>query len=394
MENNQSFSVNEYAGFWRRFLATFVDGGIVALLLWGLAFSLGINPFAEAKTNFETVYQIISFIITIVFSILFWVNYNGATPGKKLLAIRVVHGEDAKRITYGVAIIRYVGYFVSFVPLGLGYFWVAFDSKKQSWHDKIAGTYVIKTDQKPRTGLAIFFTILVIIGSSIIGIIAGISQTPELKQAFEEGVKENNSNYRSFQSKEGDSEMILSYAPSNCGLSIPVPKTEDKEERNSRKWLYEELVVDKGLANRYFYLLDSNTFSPSIVLFSNVSYKTAEQLLGKKETSLAFPGLNIYCADNNKNLSLEEFKSLALLNKQLSVKEEGRFRWGELDVIGVFTQGTLSDGLQLKEPGYIGVTKDNKKLLYLRIWQPDLKDLITDRLQADVELIVRNLKHR
>ena len=40
-------------------------------------------------------------------------------------------------------IIRYLGYFISFLPLGLGFLWIAFDERKQGWHDKLAGTVVI-----------------------------------------------------------------------------------------------------------------------------------------------------------------------------------------------------------------------------------------------------------
>ena len=40
-------------------------------------------------------------------------------------------------------IVRYLGYFVSALPLGLGFIWVAFDKRKQGWHDKIARTLVV-----------------------------------------------------------------------------------------------------------------------------------------------------------------------------------------------------------------------------------------------------------
>ena len=40
-------------------------------------------------------------------------------------------------------IIRYLGYFVSMFSLFTGFFWIAFDRRKQGWHDKIAGTVVI-----------------------------------------------------------------------------------------------------------------------------------------------------------------------------------------------------------------------------------------------------------
>lgn len=390
--------MHNYAGFWRRFLASTVDGTIEVLLAWGLAFSLGLNPFDETKTTSQTIYQVINFVIAAAFNILFWVNYGGATPGKKLMAIKVVHGEEGKPLNYGVAIIRYFGYFVSLIPLALGYIWVAFDSKKQGWHDKIAGTYVVKTDKSPRTGLAIFILILSIIGFIIVMAInyKTAPKNPETKNQIEQAQKEVSSD-RNYQPQKGDEEKILSFAPSNCGLSVPVPKTQDTKDGKPRKWVYEELEADVNSRADNFNILDSDTYSfvNSNVLFSNISYKNPQQIVGKNETSLAYPGINIWCTDNYKNLSLEEFKSLALLNKKLSVTESGgNFKWGEVDVVAVFSAGTLKDGFQLKQPGYIGVTKDGKKLLYMRLWDADLKDSIQDKLSADIKLIIRNLKFR
>jgi uncharacterized RDD family membrane protein YckC len=45
------------------------------------------------------------------------------------------------------SVIRYLAYYVSLIPLGLGFFWIAWDDKKQGWHDKIAGTIVIHSHQ-------------------------------------------------------------------------------------------------------------------------------------------------------------------------------------------------------------------------------------------------------
>lgn len=388
---------HNYAGFWRRLLASSVDGTIEVLLTWGLAFSLGLNPFDETKTTSQTIYQVISFIITAAFSILFWVNYGGATPGKKLMAIKVVHGEDDKPLNYSVAIIRYFGYFVSLIPLALGYIWVAFDSKKQGWHDKIAGTYVVKTDKSPRTGLAIFILILSIIGFIIVMVI-NYKTTPHKTEVQKTtGQTTEVTADRSLQPQKGDEAKILSYAPASCGLSVPVPKTQDTKDGKPRKWVYEELEADANARADNFIVLDSDTYSfaNSRVLLSNISYKNPQQIIGKNETSLAYTGINIWCTDNYKNLSLEEFKSLALLNKQLSVTENGgNFKWGEVDVVAVFAAGTLKDGFQLKQPGYIGVTKDGKKLLYMRLWGADLKDPIYDKLSEDIKLITRNLKYR
>ncbi|PIP08224.1 MAG: hypothetical protein COX51_04865, partial [Syntrophobacteraceae bacterium CG23_combo_of_CG06-09_8_20_14_all_50_8] len=46
-------------------------------------------------------------------------------------------------MTYGIAFLRWIGYFISALPLYIGFLWVAFDGKKQGWHDKLAGTVVI-----------------------------------------------------------------------------------------------------------------------------------------------------------------------------------------------------------------------------------------------------------
>jgi len=44
----------------------------------------------------------------------------------------------------GQAIGRYLAYFVSALVLGLGFIWIAFDTRKQGWHDKLAGTVVVR----------------------------------------------------------------------------------------------------------------------------------------------------------------------------------------------------------------------------------------------------------
>jgi len=57
---------------------------------------------------------------------------------------RVVDAQTGARMTTGQSIGRYLGYYVSIFGLGLGFVWVAFDPRKQGWHDKLAGTVVIR----------------------------------------------------------------------------------------------------------------------------------------------------------------------------------------------------------------------------------------------------------
>ena len=56
--------------------------------------------------------------------------HEGATTGAELTLVD--------------AFIRYVGFILSCIVIFIGVIWVAFDANKQGWHDKIAGTYVVK----------------------------------------------------------------------------------------------------------------------------------------------------------------------------------------------------------------------------------------------------------
>lgn len=87
-------------------------------------------------------------ILTLIITVFFWVKYAG-TPGKRWLGIRVVDAQTGGNLTATQSILRYVGYFLSALPMCLGFFWVLFDDKNQAWHDKIAGTMVIE-DKPPR----------------------------------------------------------------------------------------------------------------------------------------------------------------------------------------------------------------------------------------------------
>jgi hypothetical protein len=67
--------------------------------------------------------------------------------GKMTVGIKVV-GADGQPPTGGRALLRYVGYALSGLVLSLGFLWVIFDRKRQGWHDKIAGTYVVYSDEE------------------------------------------------------------------------------------------------------------------------------------------------------------------------------------------------------------------------------------------------------
>jgi hypothetical protein len=66
----------------------------------------------------------------------------GKTIGKAVMGIRVI-GPKGARLTIGRALKRYIGYWISAIPLFMGYFWVLINDERHAWHDKLAGTSVI-----------------------------------------------------------------------------------------------------------------------------------------------------------------------------------------------------------------------------------------------------------
>jgi uncharacterized RDD family membrane protein YckC len=83
-----------------------------------------------------------------VFAVSFWLLRRG-TPGKLWLGLEVVDASTLGRLGVGQSVGRYLGYFVSLIPFGLGLLWVGLDPKKQGWHDKLAGTLVIHKAKSP-----------------------------------------------------------------------------------------------------------------------------------------------------------------------------------------------------------------------------------------------------
>lgn len=134
---------NKNAGFWIRFGAFFIDlllfwiiTGVPLWLIYGDAYFSGNQLFA----GFWDV--ILVWIFPMVATIWFWVRHS-ATPGKMACKLKIVDATSGQRISIKQGLIRYLGYFPSTWILGLGYIWMLFDQRKQTWHDKLAGTVVV-----------------------------------------------------------------------------------------------------------------------------------------------------------------------------------------------------------------------------------------------------------
>lgn len=150
------------AGFASRMIAFILDLVIICMILLlagifvqliGLYFPLnrllaqiaGIGAGDALRAPVALVFTIAVFSGYPVF---FW-TMIGQTPGKWALGLRVVR-TDGRPLTIWRSILRYLAYWLSALPLFLGFVWIIFDAKRQGWHDKIADTCVIYVTRPAR----------------------------------------------------------------------------------------------------------------------------------------------------------------------------------------------------------------------------------------------------
>ena len=138
-------------------LAAYIIDVIIVAIVFGLVNSLG-SPFSETLINnfdnntaFNTLYifvgaslatQLLNLALAVAYYGGLWAT-TGQTLGQKVLRIKVVQ-PDGSKLTWENAILRYLGYILNSLFVGLGFLWALWDKEKQGWHDKLAGAYVVK----------------------------------------------------------------------------------------------------------------------------------------------------------------------------------------------------------------------------------------------------------
>ncbi len=130
---------NNYAGFWIRLGAHVIDFVLLLLLIIPLLIAAyGLDSIAPGKTAGGILDILMTVALSIVV-IVFWA-YRSATPGKIVFHLKIV---DAK--TGGVLSTRQmIGRVLAYNLLVVGFLSVALNKQKRGWHDRLAGTVVIK----------------------------------------------------------------------------------------------------------------------------------------------------------------------------------------------------------------------------------------------------------
>jgi len=117
------------AGFWIRMVALVLDAFIVGIVVHVL------HHHADVELLFLAIYGAVM-----------W-KLRGATVGGIVFDMQVVR-QDGREMDWVTAAVRALSCFLSLALAGLGFIWIAFDSEKQAWHDKIAGTVVVRTRKR------------------------------------------------------------------------------------------------------------------------------------------------------------------------------------------------------------------------------------------------------
>lgn len=123
------------AGFWERMGAAFLDIVIVGIIS-GIAHGpLGLlMAFVSGPPVF--------LIIALAYFAGMWA-WKGTTVGGIVLKLHVVR-QDGRPLTFPAALVRGLAAALSVMVFLLGFLWIAWDDDKQGWHDKIAGTIVVR----------------------------------------------------------------------------------------------------------------------------------------------------------------------------------------------------------------------------------------------------------
>ena len=127
-----------------RLLAFFIDSLILTVIIVLILIAIFGRNYLQLSIQGKTLWAdiLFQFVLPAVAAILFW-RYRGATPGKMLISARIVDANAYGPPSTGKLIGRYFAYLVSMIPAFVGFLWIAFDKRKQGFHDKLAGTVVI-----------------------------------------------------------------------------------------------------------------------------------------------------------------------------------------------------------------------------------------------------------
>lgn len=346
----------KYASFWRRLFANLIDSFILMAIGMGISLVLGRDPF-DFKEMFETVKTeapvnnlttldyVFTFLISAFFILFFWVKHNGQTPGKKALHIKIVK-EDGGDLDWGTAFVRYLCYFVSMIPLYLGFLWVIWDKKKQAFHDKIAKTVVIEADeQKPNKliyACGCLLPILFVIIGGAAGVLIAIKENqkqtnlsakqmntsvkkmdPQAKTHYDRS-QELFNQIKELQKKETETGVVQQIKALNDENIAEIKKAIEIEPNNPELWVqlssaYTWISTKGTLEDAYLANKKAVELVPDNVAYNNwLGYSLIQ--IGKYDEAILVLQKSIRMDDGNG----AAYQSLGLAYEKLKIYDQAR----------------------------------------------------------------------
>jgi len=147
----------EYAGFWVRLAAIMLDSIILTIAylliaICGFGLMMVVEPISSSLAGLIAIGLFLIIILGSIAYYPFFLITKGATPGKLILGLVVVDSNYQYPLSIGSALLREIlgREIVDGITMGLGNLLIIFDSKKQSLHDRIGGTYVVYERSLPK----------------------------------------------------------------------------------------------------------------------------------------------------------------------------------------------------------------------------------------------------
>lgn len=160
----------EYASIGRRWIASFGDSILVGLICVPIGLLLGVVIAATGMTGLQKLGNLIGVLVAAAYETYF-IGKCGQTPGKKSQKVQVIPVSMDVRMDNTRAFVRYAGKILSTIPCALGFLWALWDPNRQTWHDKLAKTYVVHDKREEIKTSLLAWVILVIILIAVVVLI-------------------------------------------------------------------------------------------------------------------------------------------------------------------------------------------------------------------------------
>jgi uncharacterized RDD family membrane protein YckC len=119
---------------------------LLAVLFCATALVVALNG-GEALQGYNALFTSFLFCLAFAFYAWFWIH-GGQTLGMRAWRLRVQQIKNADPISWGQALLRFMVSILSWLPLGLGFWWMLIDRDQLTWHDRYSESEIVRLDKR------------------------------------------------------------------------------------------------------------------------------------------------------------------------------------------------------------------------------------------------------